>query len=273
MGFCDKIYNFAQQIDKQTMSGTQLLIVSIIIVLVIAFIITMLVVNANAKKIIDTNTYLVENQNLLVELNKQQGSEIEKRMSELEEQSSKLEEQKSKLEQQECELEEQKGMIETLQRQHEELAQQLKHAIPDEVMQLQQQIQEHREQLELTADMTDEELMLWIDGQMDETHLFTDPSMTLKKMAKALGLTQKRLGGLFKNHPKYSSLGEYLNEKRFLYACQLLREEPNWTIEAVGAEAGFGGRRTFQLEVKRRLGITPIQYRQSQGLDVAPKHK
>ena len=266
MGFCDKIYNFAQQIDKQTMSGTQLLIVSIIIVLVIAFIITMLVVNANAKKIIDTNTRLVENQNLLVELNKQQGSEIEKRMSELEEQSSKLE-------QQECELEEQKGMIETLQRQHEELAQQLKHAIPDEVMQLQQQIQEHREQLELTADMTDEELMLWIDGQMDKTHLFTDPSMTLKKMAKALGLTQKRLGGLFKNHPKYSSLGEYLNEKRFLYACQLLREEPNWTIEAVGAEAGFGGRRTFQLEVKRRLGITPIQYRQSQGLDVAPKHK
>ena len=79
MGYCDNIYIFAQQIDKQTMSGTQLLIVSIIIVLVIAFIITMLVVNANAKKIIDTNTHLVENQNLLVELNKQQGSEIEKR--------------------------------------------------------------------------------------------------------------------------------------------------------------------------------------------------
>jgi AraC-like DNA-binding protein len=82
-------------------------------------------------------------------------------------------------------------------------------------------------------------------------------------MANALGITQKRLGSLFKNHPKYNSLGEYLNEKRFLYACHLLREEPNWTIEAVGAEAGFGGRRTFQTEVKRRLGITPLQYRQA----------
>ena len=257
---------FCTQIQQKNMTGPQFLILGIIIALVIAFIITMLVLNANAKKIIDINSHLVESQNVLVELNKQQGSEIEKRMNELEEQNCKLEEQKSK-------LDEQKVMIETLLHQHEELAHQLKHTVPDEVLQLKQQIQEHREHLEMTADMTDDELMLWIDGQMSETHLFTDSSMTLKKMAKALGLTQKRLGELFKNHPKYGSLGEYLNEKRFLCGCQLLREEPNWTIEAVGDEAGFGGRRTFQLEVKRRLGVTPVQYRQSQGLDVAPKHE
>ena len=113
---------------------------------------------------------------------------------------------------------------------------------------------------------TDAQLMAWVDLQMDETKLYTDTNLTLKTMARALGLTQKRLAGLFKDHPKYNSLGEYINEKRFLYACQLLREEPNWTIEAVGAEAGFGGRRTFQTEVKRRLGITPSQYRQSQSL-------
>jgi AraC-like DNA-binding protein len=110
--------------------------------------------------------------------------------------------------------------------------------------------------------MTDEELMEWIDQKMDETHLFTNSNLTLKTMAKALGLTQRRLSGLFKNNEKNASLGDYINEKRFLYACRLLREEPHWTIEAVGAEAGFGGRRTFQTEVKRRLGITPLQYRQ-----------
>ena len=240
------------------MTGAHLLIAAVIIVFVIAFIITMLVLNANAKKIISTNTKLVENQNTLLEQNKIQGSELEKRMSELEEQNSRLEEQQS-------ELEEQKGMIEALQRQQEELAQQLRHSTPDEVMLLREQTREHREHIELTADMSDEELMEWIDQRVDETRLFTNPDMTLKTMAKALGLTQKRLGGLFKNHPKYNSLGDYLNEKRFLYACRLLREEPNWTIEAVGTEAGFGGRRTFQLEVKRRLGITPLQYRQSQG--------
>lgn len=215
-----------------------MLIAAIIIVFVAAFIITMLVVNANAKIIIGTNSKLVQNQNMLVEQNKQQGREIE-----------------------------------ALQKQQEELAEKLKHAIPDKEMQLRQQIQEHREHIERTADMTDDELLAWVDLQMEEKKLYTDTDLSLKTMAKALGLTQKRLGALFKDHAKYGSLGEYINEKRFLYACQLLREQPNWTIEAVGAEAGFGGRRTFQTEVKRRLGITPLQYRQSQGLDVVPKHK
>ena len=240
-------------------TGTHLLIAAIFIVFVIAFVITILVLNANAKKIITANTKLVENQNTLLELNKMQGSELEQRMSELEEKNSILEEQKSA-------LEEQREMIETLQRQQEELAEQLKHRAFDEVTRLREQTRQHREHLEQTVDMTDDELLVWIDWKMDETHLFTDTNLTLKTMAKALGLTQKRLGELFKNHPKYSSFGDYLNEKRFLLACRLLREEPHWTIEAVGAEAGFGGRRTFQTEVKRRLGITPLQYRQSQTL-------
>ena len=227
------------------MTGVHLLIAAIIIVFVIAFIVTMLVLNDSAKKIISANTKLVENQNTLLEQNKMQGSELEKRMSE---------------------LEEQKEMIRSLQQQQEELTAQLKHRTMDEVMQLREQTRQRREQIEQTADMTDGELMGWIDQQMDETRLFTDSNLTLKTMAKALGLTQKRLGALFKDHPKYNSLGDYLNEKRFLYACRLLREEPHWTIEAVGTEAGFGSRRTFQTEVKRRLGITPLQYRQAQAL-------
>jgi AraC-like DNA-binding protein len=234
------------------MTGAYLLILGIFIMLVIAFIITMLVLNASAKKIISTNTKLVENQNMLLSQNKMQGSELEKRMSELEEQKSELEEQKEK--------------IEALQRQQEELAEQLKHGVMDEVMLLREQTRQHREHIEMTADMTDEELMAWVDQQMEETHIFTDPNLTVKTMAKTLGLTQKRLSGLLKNNSKYNSITDYLNEKRFLYACRLLREEPHWTIEAVGAEAGFGGRRTFQTEVKRRLGMTPLQYRQSQVL-------
>ena len=248
------------------MPTTHLLIAAIFIALVIAFIITIFVLNASAKKIIDTNKKLVENQNMLMEQNKEQGREINQRVKELEQQSSKLE-------QQEDELEEQKGMIEMLRKQQEELAEQLQYAVPDEVTQLKKQIQAHQKNIEKTADMTDEQLMAWVDLQMDEKKLFTDSNLTLKLLAKALGLTQKRLAGLFKNHPKYNSLGDYINEKRFLYACQLLREEPHWTIEAVGAEAGFGGRRTFQTEVKRRLGITPSQYRQSQGHDASSKHK
>ena len=207
------------------MTGPQMLVATIIIVLVIAFIITVVLQNITAKKIISANKKLVENHNTLLEQNK--------------------------------------VLTEKLQAQPK---------VKDEVTILREQTQQHREHIRQTADMTDEELLTWIDEQMEETQLFTDTDLTLKTMAQALGLTQKRLGALFKNHPKYSSLGNYINEKRFLEGCRLLREEPNWTIEAVSAKAGFGGRRTFQTEVKRRLGITPLEYRQS-APGASPSHR
>lgn len=216
------------------MAGPQLLIVAVIIVFVIAFVVTMLVLNVQGKRMVSTNTKLVENQNTLLEQNEQRESELVKRIDDLEEQ--------------------------------------LKQHI--EVTLLQEQTRPHRERIELTADMSDEELMAWMDYEMDERLLYTDSELTLKTMAQTLGLTQKRLGELFKNNEKYNSLGDYLNEKRFLYACRLLREKPNYTIEAIGTEAGFGSRRTFQMEMKRRLGITPLQYRQGMGSapDAASKH-
>lgn len=183
------------------MSGAHLLIAAIIIVLVMSFIITMLVLNDSAKKIISTNIKLLENQNTLLEENKIQRSELEEQRSE---------------------LEEQKEMIETLQRQQEELAEQLRLSTMDEVTLLREQTHQHRENIIQTADMSDEELMAWIEQKMDETRLFTDSNLTLKTMAKSLGLTQRRLGGLFKSNERYSSLGDYLNEKRFLLACRLL---------------------------------------------------
>lgn len=215
------------------MTGPQLLIAAIIIVMVIAFIITVVLQNVTAKKIISANTMLVENQNTLLEQNKVLTKKLEERLR--------------------------AGASAGMSKESQNNASQKE----DEVTKLCQQTQQRREYIRQTVDMTDEELLAWIDGQMEETHLFTDTGLTLKTMAHALGLTQKRLASLFRNHPKYSSLGDYINEKRFLEGCRLLREEPNWTIEAVGAAAGFGGRRTFQTEVKRRLGITPLQYRQS----------
>jgi AraC-like DNA-binding protein len=209
------------------MTGPQHLTIAIIIVFVIAFIITMIVLNSYVKNMLSSNSRLVDNQNALLEQNKKQEkdkTELKKRINELEEE--------------------------------------LKNQTRGEVAQLKEQTREYRENIELTADMNDEDLMVWIDQKMDETRLYIDNNLTLKTLANALGLTQRRLGSLFKSHPKYASLGDYLNEKRILLACKLLREKPNWTIEAIGTEAGFGSRRTFQMEMKHRFGITPLQYRQ-----------
>ena len=216
------------------MTGMQILIVAIIIVFVIAFVVTMLYVNAQSSKIIDVNVKLAESQHTLLTQNKTQTDLLEK----LEEQTI------------------------SQQRELDELYKRLK-GQQDKVADLRQQTRGHCQQIKATQDMNDEELMNWIDMRMDETRLYTTPTLSLKDTAKALGLTQKRLGQLFKNNEKYANLGEYLTEKRFLLACELMRENPEWTIEAVAKEAGFQTRRTFQEVMKADLGLTPSQFRQT----------
>ena len=226
------------------MTGPLILIAAIIIVFVIAFAVTMLFVNAQTSKIIDVNVKLAESQHTLLTQNKTQTDLLQK----LEEQAAS----------QHRELDIQQRELEELHKRLEGLA-----SSQDKVNELQQQTHVHRQKIKATQDMTDEELMAWLDERMDETRLYTSPTLSLKEAASALGLTQKRLGQLFKNHEKYANLGEYLTEKRFLLACELMRENPKWTIEAASKEAGFLTRRTFQDVVKAKLGLTPSQLRQT----------
>ena len=224
------------------MSTQQVLVLAIIIVFVIAFVVTLIVLSANTQKVIDANEALVEKHNALLERNLLQEGELEE---------------------QKLALEEQRGLIDGLRRQQEVLAAQIRNDAVDELTRLQQLTRGHREHIELTADMTDEQLMEYVDVQMEATRMYTNPSLSLKEAATALGLTQKRIGQLFKHHAKYANLNDYLSEKRFLLACRLIREHPQWKIEAVALAAGFQTRRTFQDVVKSRLGLTPSQLRQS----------
>lgn len=118
-----------------------------------------------------------------------------------------------------------------------------------------------RENITDIKEMTDNELLDWISKQMTESRMFTDPSLTLKDMALRLGLTQKKLKQLLKDSDRYSRLFDYLTELRVLYACELIKENPQWSMDAVSKDAGFVSRTTFQTEFKKRIGVTPAQYR------------
>ena len=237
------------------MTGPQILIVAIIIVLVIAFIVTMLFVNAQTSKLIDVNVKLAESQRTLLSQNKTQTDLLEKLEEQNVCQQRELTDRQRALDHR---LQEQDDQRQELDELYKRLAGQ-----QDKVTELRQQAREHRQQIKATQAMTDEELMAWLDERMDDTRLFTTPTLSLKDMAKALGLTQTRLRQLFKNHEKYAGLGDYLTEKRLLQACELMRDKPEWTIEAVAKEAGFLTRRTFQEVVKSHFGLTPTQFRQT----------
>lgn len=116
------------------------------------------------------------------------------------------------------------------------------------------------------VDMTDEQLMSWIDGQMDRLELHRNPDVTLKEIAKTLGLTQRRITQAIKARKEDNTLAEYLTTKRLLDGCRLLVEQPNWTIDAVAHEVGFGGTTTFRTIFRNRFGMSPKQYREKKRL-------
>lgn len=158
------------------------------------------------------------------------------------------------------EVENQKELQHQLHNELKELKEQLKPQ--DRISELQQETESLRENINDTKDMSDDELREWIDLQMTESHMYADPDLNLKGIAQRLGLTQKKIKQLLKDNERYNRLYDYLTEKRVLYSCELIKENPQWSMDAISKEAGFVSRTTFQTEFKKRIGVTPAQYRQ-----------
>lgn len=153
------------------------------------------------------------------------------------------------------EVENQKELQHQLHDEIRELKEQLKPQ--DKISELQQATESLRENIKDTKDMNDDELKEWIDLQMTDSHMYADPDLNLKSIAQRLGLTQKKIKQLLKDDSRYNRLYDYLTEKRVLYSCELIKENPQWSMDAISKEAGFVSRTTFQTEFKKRIGVTP----------------
>ena len=94
--------------------------------------------------------------------------------------------------------------------------------------------------------------------QLLESEL-SNPNASVKYFADALGVNADYLGRCFKEVMS-APVGQYLSRRRVELACSRLRES-NRSVEAVAAECGFGSRRQFFDEFKRRTGKTPAVYR------------
>ena len=125
-----------------------------------------------------------------------------------------------------------------------------------------QAINDEESMVPLTERMTDEQLMGWIDRRIDEMGLHTNSEITLKDTAMALGVTQRGILQALKTRSDDNTFARYLIKKRLDTACRLLVEQPNWKIEAVAIEAGFGAVTTFRTIFRKQFGVSPSQYRE-----------
>ena len=126
---------------------------------------------------------------------------------------------------------------------------------------LKELVRKHRE-LVVQADLRDdEELLAVIEAQLEGDNIPLPPEFSVKEVAELVGTTQSRIIDLYKKKTIYHSVDKYLDFLRLMRALRMLKDNPNYSIEAIAHDAGFNTVRTLNRKIQESLGITPGVFR------------
>jgi len=79
-------------------------------------------------------------------------------------------------------------------------------------------------------------------------------------IAELTGLTRSQVIHLIQKYAG-STPAEYVNRLKIDYSIQLMRKHPDWSIDAIAADAGYTSRNTYYNNFNKIYGLTPAQYR------------
>jgi AraC-like DNA-binding protein len=101
-----------------------------------------------------------------------------------------------------------------------------------------------------------------IDDTLSANRVFADPGLTLARLAAAVDCTPHQLSEVLNRYANVS-FHELLNRRRVAdVKAQLLDPAADrYTIEGIGASAGFGSRSALYAAFRRLEGMTPAEFR------------
>jgi AraC-like DNA-binding protein len=100
-----------------------------------------------------------------------------------------------------------------------------------------------------------------MDALMAHERIYTDPDLSLGKLAERLGLTTHQLSELI-NSRLGKGFSRYLREHRIAAAKTMLCDEPTASVLSVGLCVGFNSQSSFYEAFREIEGMTPGRYRE-----------
>ena len=127
---------------------------------------------------------------------------------------------------------------------------------------MREQASDPKTEVTVNEPSNEEKRMLKIEKVIINNRLFLQGVQAKKEIAEKCNISQTELVRLINNDTGLS-LSEYLNKLKIEYSIILMNEHPDWTIEAVAQEAGFGNRGTYYQNFYKFFAMTPLQYRKA----------
>ena len=124
------------------------------------------------------------------------------------------------------------------------------------------EIMAHFVERQRNADLQDDgQLMALIELKVEKDRPHLQPDFCAKDLADTLGVSMERLNRLFRKQTIHRTPDAYIDNLRVLAALRLLRDHPDYSIEAIAHDAGFATVRTLNRKIQDSLGITPGEFR------------
>lgn len=93
--------------------------------------------------------------------------------------------------------------------------------------------------------------------------LFKSPNLNRDSIAEATGLSRAKVSQLIVQFTNLSP-NDYINKLRVEYSVKMIKEHPEWTIDAIAESCGYVRRATLYSHFNKFFGISPAQYRKEQ---------
>ncbi len=103
-------------------------------------------------------------------------------------------------------------------------------------------------------------LLQKLTDRLAEEEIYTDPNLKIKDIAKLLNIPSRQLSQVI-NEKLNKNFNQYINEFRINKAKELILENRNYTLEAIGNESGFKSKSTFFSAFKKHTGKTPNEFK------------
>lgn len=100
------------------------------------------------------------------------------------------------------------------------------------------------------------------DHTVEQGRLYTQSDLGREMLADLMGVDRTTFSRIIQEQSGCKNLKDYLNQKRMRHAEQLLRQHPDYTIEAIASDCGLT-LTTFKRLCKDMHGMSPSDYRKS----------